>query len=79
METHACTFEYPTLAQVQFRSRHSPPSDELLNVEGPLPTPNGKDHSLVHWLPDGTFMEIDNILAGTPDRTGDHYCDSLVA
>lgn len=33
METHACTFEYPTLAQVQLRSRHSPPSDELLSVE----------------------------------------------
>ena len=70
IETHACTFEPPTLAQMQFPSRLSPPSDELLNVEGPLPTPNEKDHFLVHWLPDGIVMEIDDILAGTQERTG---------
>ena len=55
---------------MQYRSRLSPPSDELLNVEGPLPTPNGKNHFLVHRLPDGIVMGMDDILAGTPERTG---------
>ena len=44
IEAHARIFEYPTLAQMQFRSEHSPPSDGLSNVEGPLLTPNRKDH-----------------------------------
>lgn len=51
IEAHACIFEYPTLAQMQCRGSRSPTSDELSNVEGPLPIPNRKDRLLVLWLP----------------------------